>query len=327
MNGKREMVVMNATSLFREPLDREEADTRIETLRVDVLQLEALQRDKHVREACTGRRLTTSEYYTWKEQLRIVLSQKRGEIDYLTQWLKLKGGGSMHTHQVKAVTAFRLLWRCDQLMRRLVATGVALTTDEQRLLVDIAEFTAPKAGDLLAKARACIPGGSEPFFQFGGLIALATRDDQDLTALTIEWEKISSGRPRDELLISKCGGYYARVLAQIGRCDEAVAIAQSLDRSHHDTAYAWASIARYSNDAGLLEHARELGRNLTPEHQPWFFVRLYEFTGNREDAEIAERTELLGKKAAWYSVLLVKAHLSWGGSGRGTSPLYTSGHG
>lgn len=316
MGDKKEFVVISAGSSFKEPNGREEAEERIKALKTELIQGEALLRDPDPKHPSTGASLTTVERINFRGRLERVLEQKRSEIAYLRSWIELKGEKPLSAGQTKGETAFRLLWRCGQLLRRLADEGVEFTADEQKLIVDVSNFTGLKPDELLEEARACMGGGTENIFQFGGMIALATRDEKDLAILRAEWEKVSSQRPRNEVLVAKCAEAYTNVLAPLGRTEEAIAVVRNVVQTQRDAAYSWSRIAQHSSDPSIREHARELGRQFEPGQREWFFLGMYDMFGDPEDAKLATPTpdtqRLLGKKSGWHRVLLVKSHASWG---------------
>lgn len=316
MGDKKEFVVISASSSFKEPESREEADTRIKALKTEIIQGEGLMRDPDPKHPGTGASLTAVERINLRTRLERVLEQKRSEITYLRSWIELKGEKPLSAEQTKGETAFRLLWRCGQLLRRLADEGVQFTADERKLIGDVADFTGLKPDELLEEARACMGGGTENIFQFGGMIALATRDEKDLAILAAEWEKVNAQRPRKEVLVAKCAEAYTKVLAPLGRTEEVIAIVRSISQTERDAAYSWSRIAKHSKDPSIQEHARELGRRFEPGQREWFFLGMYGMFGDLEDAKLATPTpstqRLLGKKSGRHRVLLVKAHASWG---------------
>lgn len=313
---KKELVILSANLVFKAPQNIQEAEERLKALRVDIVQLETALRNKHVSHPQTGERLTTKQYFDWKREVRSVFSQKVRETSYLKSWMKLQGGIPLTPNQFNGEAAFRVLWRCSQLFRRLNDEGVDFAPEELQLLMDVENLTGLKTDQLLEEARACMKGGSENVFQFGALIAQTTRDDQDLAVLTQEWEKVNAASPRDEVLIAKCAQVYTHVLGYFGRVEEAVAIARSPDQTQRDTAYAWLTIAQYSNDPAVLEYARALGRDLPAGQREWFFLNLYSFFGEQEDADLAtcnsESEKHIGKRIGWFKVLTVKDYAAWG---------------
>ncbi|MDD5437753.1 MAG: hypothetical protein PHC70_01265 [Patescibacteria group bacterium] len=313
---KKEFVIVSANSVFKAPQNMQEAEDRLKALRGGIVQLETTLRDKHVSHPQTGERLTTQQYFEWKREVRSVLARKTREAGYLKSWMKLQGSVPLAPQQVKAEAAFRMLWRCGQLLHRLSDEGVDFTPEERQLVADIEDFTGLKADQLLEEARACMQGGSENVFQFGALIAQATRDDQDLAVLTREWERVNAQTPRNEVLIAKCAEVYVRLLGYFGRFEDAIAVARSLDQTQRDAAYAWSTIAEHSGDSAVLEYTRALGRNIPAGQREWLFLGLYSFFGEQEDADLAtsnpESEQLIGRRLGWFKVLTVKEYAGWG---------------
>lgn len=310
---KKESVVAGTNSTFSEPLDLENAQERIEDLKAEIIQLETSLHNKHVSHPVTGERLSTMEYFTWKRGVLSALDRDMRELGYLRSWIKLKGGAPLY--QVRSEAAFRILWRCGQLLRRLDEKGIEFTSEERKLLDDVEDFTGLKADRLLEDARACMRGDPNNVLQFGGMIAKATRNDQDVAVLANEWEKVAD-RPRNAALIAACAQEYTQVLAYLGRFDEATSVARSLDQTQREAAYAWSAIAQHSGNQDALDRARALGRNLPMGNREWFFLDLYSFSGKHEDAAFAdpspESEPLIGKKLGWFRVLMVKEHVNWG---------------
>lgn len=308
---KKEFVTMGTDSIFETPRNKQEAKDRLKTLRANITQLELALRGKHVSDLQTGE-LTTQQHLGRKREARSILTQMIREVAYLKSWMKPQLAPS----QCKDEAAFRMLWRCSQLFCRLNDEGVDFTLEERQLLADVENFTGLKTDQLLEEARTCMQGGPQNVFQFGALIAQATRDDQDLAVLTREWKSVNTMSPHDEDMITKCGAVYVRVLALFGRLEDAVAVARSLDQAQYEAAYAWLAIAQRSSDSSALERARALGRNFPTGRREWFFLGLYSFFGEQEDADLIvsdpEAEECIGRKIGWFRVLTVKKYAAWG---------------
>ncbi len=306
MVPRTSFVIMGAASVFSEPSNVEDARARILKLKSEIHELEAAR-------AHTGPNSCTQ---TTARETRRLLTQKMREIAQLKIWITLSGGKTIKPGQVEGKPAFHLLWRCNELFQRLREEGVDFTPEETALISEVADFTSLKTDDLLNEARALVRGGSRThLFQCGGMIAKVTGDDRDLAILRSEWTKINGKHLDNEKLLGRCAVLYADTLAYLGRFEEAMAIARSFTSSHRESVYIWSSIARYSPDTNLLDHARQLGRNLPLQQRAWFFLHLYEITGSTNDAAYItlnpDEECLLTARDERFQVMIVKEHAAW----------------
>jgi hypothetical protein len=314
---RQKTVTVSMTTSYTAPKNMEEAQKRVASLTDEILQLRTQLDGRHVSNPITGERLTTEEYFAWKERTRIILASKTTELRYLKAWVKRqeRASAAMSGAPAKREPAFQLLWRCAELFRRLTEEGVEFTPDERKLLAEVNTFTALQASSLLDAARALMTGAPDNVFHFGSIIARATRDEYDLTVLRAAWSKVCQ-TSSNQGSFENGAVDYVRALAALGRVEEAVVVARMFDTSHSGTAFIWFHIARHSQDADHLALARSLGAALEPRLRAWFLLRIYRLTGDREDGRLAtpppEVYRVLGKKADAYRVSLLDACITWG---------------
>lgn len=316
MRTEKKAAEANADLESNELLSQAELGRKIHALKEEISQLHADLREKHVHDPNTGQRLTTQQYFDWKEKKRSLLTQKIKEATRLRLMSRNKGLVSKRAKITGLEQASQLLWRCSQVLRRLEAEGVELSSDERKLLTDVAGFIGLKQSEPIDQVRALVGGGSTNIFHLGSMIALATRDEKDLAVLVEEWKKINAIQPRNNELMATCAQEYIDALCTYGRFAEAISVARSLDPAQMNTAYAWLNIAQHSDDERLFAYVRELGRSAEGPRRPWLFLALYRLTGDIEDAKMTtfsftEGSLILGKKARWHDVLLVKDHTMW----------------
>lgn len=297
-----------ATS-FRPPRDRADADARVTALKGEILRIQRALEDPDVRTPDNRRRLHKQEYFDWADAMRKQIAQMRHEIGYLELQIKLMAKPVVQTP--KAEPSVHLLWRCSQLLRRLVESGVPFTADDRRLMEEISERAKLKVGNPLKEARAMVKGSPQNLFVLGSHVACTTRDEMDLRVLEDEWGRLKAQRPIDEDLLCRCARDYLRVLAAYNRLEEAVAIASHLTVTGRDVARVWLDLGQATKNETVLEHARTVGSTLEPEHRYPFFVGLYGVSGRIEDVRMATPPAELASKIRINFSALLRHHTAW----------------
>lgn len=305
---KHTFEVSHARPHFLEPKDRAEAEQRLKLLRAEVAEVHARLRSKDVESPTTGERLTTTEYFAWRRRMGRLLDDRQREITGIRQWLAQYAGDPSSP---KLTSDVLLLTRCHRTLAGLRQDGASLGEDAEGLIRQLEVRLGVGVDPVLREARECMAGNIQNTFQFGGLIARATRDDADLELLHRQWLLLEEAKPSADLF-SSCATGYIETLTACDRTDIAIEVASKMP-SCNNAGFSWLVIAKASEDEEHLRRAREVAEDsgLGP-----LWRAIYEYSGAEEDARRAADAFALApsrtQKAQYQLLLLGKALVAHG---------------